>query len=290
VTARVLDGKRLAAEIRAEIAEEVQQFRLATGRAPHLAAVLVGDNPASQIYVRNKRAACEKAEVASSLLHLPPTTTQGKLLNCIETLNSDSNIDGILVQLPLPEHVDEHAIIESIDPNKDVDGLHPINLGLLASGRPRFVPCTPAGVQEILTRSQIDTCGAHVVIVGRSSLVGRPLALLLSQKSASADATVTICHSRTRNLAEHVRRADILVAAIGRPEFITGEMIRPGATVIDVGINRLDDGRIVGDVQFAGAAQIAGAITAVPGGVGPMTIALLLQNTLRAAKRRLRAR
>lgn len=284
MSARILDGKMIAAAIREEVAAETRLFFAAHGVTPHLAAVLAGDNPASHVYVRNKRAACERAGLASSLAILSADASQAELLETLARLNADPFVHGILVQLPLPNQIDEHAIVQAIDPQKDVDGLHPTNVGLLAEGRPRFLPCTPAGVQQILIRERIEIRRSHVVIVGRSNLVGKPLAMMLVQKADCADATVTVCHSRTRDLVEHTRRADILVAAMGQPEFVTGAMIRRGAVVIDVGINRRSDGRLVGDVHFQSACEVAGAITPVPGGVGPMTVAMLLHNTLQAAK------
>lgn len=284
MSARILDGKMIAAAIREEVAAETRLFFAAHGVTPHLAAVLAGDNPASHVYVRNKRAACERAGLASSLAILSADASQAELLGTLARLNADPFVHGILVQLPLPNQIDEHAIVQAIDPQKDVDGLHPTNVGLLAEGRPRFLPCTPAGVQQILIRERIEIRRSHVVIVGRSNLVGKPLAMMLVQKADCADATVTVCHSRTRDLVEHTRRADILVAAMGQPEFVTGAMIRRGAVVIDVGINRRSDGQLVGDVHFQSACEVADAITPVPGGVGPMTVAMLLHNTLQAAK------
>ena len=251
---------------------------------PSLTVVLVGADPASQVYVRNKRRACEKAGFESTLHELPETTTTDELLALIDSLNEDAGVHGILVQLPLPPGVDERQIVLAIDPKKDVDAFHPENVGLLFDGRPRFLPCTPFGIHQILLREEIPIEGADVVIVGRSNLVGKPMALMLAQKGAGADATVTLCHSRTRDLAAHTRRADIVIAAIGRAEFITADMVRPGATVIDVGINRTADGRLVGDVDTAGVSEVAGAITPVPGGVGPMTVTMLLENTLSAAR------
>lgn len=284
VTARILDGKRIAEQMQQEIATEAAALKLQTGVVPHLAAVLVGDDPASQVYVRNKRKACERAGLNSSLAKLPASTTQADLLAVIDRLNQDPSVHGILVQLPLPTALDERSVLLAIAPDKDVDGLHPVNVGLVAEGHPRYLPCTPAGVQQILIREGIRIAGAHVVIVGRSNLVGKPLALMLAQKADGADATVTLCHSRTRELGAHTRRADILVAAIGRPRFITADMVRAGTVVIDVGINRLPDGKLAGDVDFDAVAQVASAITPVPGGVGPMTVTLLLANTLKAAR------
>ncbi len=284
MTARLIDGKAIAATIRAEVTEQVRGFIAATGRAPGLAAVLVGDNPASQLYVRNKRRACSEVGITSSLHELPTNASQEDLLSLLAGLNSNPEVSGILVQLPLPRQIDEATIIRAVRPLKDVDGFGPESLGLLVAGHPRFLPCTPAGVQQLLIRSQVPIDGAHVVILGRSNIVGKPLALILMQKAAGANATVTVCHSRSRNLPELTRQADILVAAIGQAQFVRADMVRPGAAVIDVGINRLPDGRLVGDVDFDGVREVAGAITPVPGGVGPMTIAMLLSNTLQAAR------
>ncbi|MBX9653642.1 bifunctional methylenetetrahydrofolate dehydrogenase/methenyltetrahydrofolate cyclohydrolase FolD [bacterium] len=283
MVAKRLDGKAIASQVRSEIAEKAIKFLAREGMKPHLAAVLVGDDPASQIYVKNKRLACEKTGLESSLHLLPATTSQSNLLETVERLNADPSVNGILVQFPLPKSCSEREVVLAIDPLKDVDAFHPYTVGLIVDGTPRFLPCTPAGIQQILIREKIETAGKEVVIVGRSHLVGRPLSIMLSQKGPHADATVTVCHSRTPNLEQHCRRADILIAAIGRPEAITGSMIKPGAVVIDVGINRLADGRVVGDVEFESAVQVASAITPVPGGVGPMTIAMLLENTLKAA-------
>jgi methylenetetrahydrofolate dehydrogenase (NADP+)/methenyltetrahydrofolate cyclohydrolase len=247
---------------------------------PHLAAVLVGDDPASAVYVRNKQIACEKAGFKSTLHRLPASTAQAELLALVQSLNADPGVHGILVQLPLPKGIDTTLILDAVLPAKDVDGFHPENVGLMQQGRPRFLPCTPAGVMRMLQVSGIETSGKHAVVIGRSDIVGKPMAALLSQKGA--DATVTLCHSRTRDIGAYCRAADILVAAIGIPQFVKGDMVKPGAVVIDVGINRVND-RLVGDVDYLPAAQVASAITPVPGGVGPMTIAMLLANTLRAA-------
>ena len=279
VPAQVLDGKALAATIRAEIAAQVARHRDSTGRTPGLAVVLVGDNPASQVYVRNKQKATEAAGMRGSLIRLPGDVTEAELLATVDALNADPEIHGILVQLPLPPQIDDRLVIERIDPRKDVDGFHPENAGLLAVGRPRFVPCTPLGVRELLVASGIETRGAHVVILGRSQIVGKSLGLLLLGKGPGGDATVTTCHAASRNIEQYTRQADILVAAVGRPEWVRGDAIKPGAVVIDVGINRAADGRLCGDVNYAEAAEVAGWITPVPGGVGPMTVALLLRNT-----------
>jgi methylenetetrahydrofolate dehydrogenase (NADP+) / methenyltetrahydrofolate cyclohydrolase len=282
--ATILDGKQLAQTIQVEIKEQVADLTRRTGVVPGLAAVLVGENPASQIYVRNKRRACEQAGMASWQHELPATTSQDDLLRLIAQLNHDPQVHGILVQLPLPRHIDEGAIIRAVAPLKDVDGFGPESLGLLTAGQPRFVPCTPLGVQQLLVRNQIPVAGQHVVIVGRSNIVGKPLALLLMQKAAGADATVTVCHSRTPDVGAVTRQADIIVMAIGQAHFLKAGMVRAGATVIDVGMNRRPDVKTpVGDVDFAGVREVAGALTPVPGGVGPMTIAMLLHNTLRAA-------
>jgi methylenetetrahydrofolate dehydrogenase (NADP+)/methenyltetrahydrofolate cyclohydrolase len=283
VSATIIDGNRWAEVIRGEVAEQVRRVQTERGVTPGLAAVLVGDNPASQVYVRNKRRAAEKVGVRSSLHALPATASTAELLALVRQLNDDAAVHGILVQLPLPRQIDEPAIIDAVRPEKDVDGFGPVSLGLLAAGRPRFLPCTPHGVQQLLVRSGVPVAGARVTIVGRSNIVGKPLALLLMQKAAGADATVTICHSRTKDIAECTRAADIVVAAIGQPRFLDAAMIRPGAVVIDVGINRVGD-KLIGDVDFESVRQVASAVTPVPGGVGPMTIAMLLHNTVLAAR------
>lgn len=283
MTARRLDGTSLSQKLRGEIATEVADFRSLTGITPHLVAVLVGEDPASAVYVRNKHSACEKVGMKSTVQRLPATTTQAELLALVDQLNHDRDVHGILVQLPLPKSIDPQAILDAISPLKDVDAFHAENVGLLSQGRPRFLPCTPHGVRQILIHNEIVTSGAHVVILGRSDIVGKPLAMMMVQKGAGANATVTICHSQTRHLSDITRQADILVAAIGVPEFVKAEMVRPGATVIDVGINRVGD-KLVGDVAFQEVEQVAGAITPVPGGVGPMTITMLLKNTLLAAR------
>jgi len=276
-----IDGKAVAARVRAEVAGAAAGLR-ARGVAPTLAVVLVGDDPASAVYVRSKTRAAREAGVDVRDHKLPATTTQAELEALIAGLNADPIVDGILVQLPLPAPLDADAVIRALDPDKDVDGLHPISLGLLAQGKPGFVPCTPSGCMRLLREVGAELSGARAVVIGRSLLVGKPIALLL----ANASATVTLCHSRTRELADEVRRADVVVAAVGRPEMVRGDWIRPGAVVLDVGINRTADGKLVGDVEFAAAAARARAITPVPGGVGPMTIACLLENTVRAARRR----
>ena len=290
MSAKVIDGSQLAAEVRAEVAAGVQELSARTGVTPGLAAVLVGEDPASAIYVRNKGRACQEAGILSKTFHLGVTTSQEQIMGLVQELNADTRFHGILVQLPLPPHLDERQVLLAMDPNKDVDGLHPLNGGRLLEGHPRFVPATPAGVQQMLIRSGYDPSGKHVVICGRSNIVGKPLATLLAQKAPGANATVTICHTGTADLAAMTRQADILVAAMGRPKAITADMVREGAVVIDVGINRVEDPttrsgyRLVGDVDFEGVSQRAAAITPVPGGVGPMTIAMLLVNTLRAAQ------
>jgi methylenetetrahydrofolate dehydrogenase (NADP+)/methenyltetrahydrofolate cyclohydrolase len=290
-TQRVLDGKALSATIRAEIALVAAERKAAGLRPPGLGVILIGDHPASLSYVTAKTRACREVGFHAVQHSLPANVTEAEVIRYVRAYNDDPAIHGILVQLPLPEQVREEAIIEAISPLKDVDGFHPMNAGLLARGTPRFVPCTPLGVVELLKRAGIETRGKHVVIIGRSNIVGRPLAALLSLRGPGGDATVTVAHSLTKNLAEIARSADILVAAIGRPRFVTAEMIRPGAVVIDVGINRIDDPtapkgtRIVGDVDAAALREFASAYTPVPGGVGPMTIAMLLRNTLESAQR-----
>ena len=290
MTAKILDGKALAAEIRGEVAASVAEMQLKHGVTPGLAAVLVGDDPASAIYVRNKRRACEDVGMVSDTFELPADSTNEQVLACVRSLNTDPRFHGILVQLPLPDQIDERLIIESLDPAKDVDGLHPLNVGKLVQGRADFVPGTPAGIQQLLVRNGHDPAGANVVICGRSEIVGKPMALLLMQRADGANATVTVCHTRTKNLADITRQADILVVAMGRPKAITADMVKDGAVVIDVGINRVEDTsrkrgyRLEGDVDFDAVSEKASAITPVPGGVGPMTIAMLLVNTLTATR------
>lgn len=281
MSATILDGKTLARQIQQELSEEVADFLQNNGIVPGLAAVLVGDNPASEVYVRNKRQACQRTGIESQLHRLPDTCTQEELLKLIAQLNRDESVHGILVQLPLPRTIEPARILQAISPLKDVDAFHPENVGRLVQGRPRYLPCTPHGVQQLLVRNQVPIAGRHVVIVGRSDIVGKPLANMLMQRGV--DATVTVCHSRTRNLAEITRQADILVAAIGQPRFITADMVRPGAVVVDVGINRTSEG-LCGDVDFESVRQVASAITPVPGGVGPLTVTMLLYNTLAAAR------
>jgi methylenetetrahydrofolate dehydrogenase (NADP+)/methenyltetrahydrofolate cyclohydrolase len=278
MTAAVIDGRAVAQALRARIAAEVAGLPW----RPGLAVVLVGDDPASAVYVRNKDGAARAAGIAAQTIRLPAATEEAALLAVVARLNADPAVDGILVQLPLPPQIRAAAVIASLDPAKDVDGLHPVNVGLLADGRPGLAPCTPRGVMALLRAAGVELRGARVAVLGRSALVGRPVASLLT----AADATVTLAHSRTRDLAAECRRADIVVAAVGRPKLVRGDWIGPGAVVIDVGINRLADGSLVGDVDFAACAAVAGAITPVPGGVGPMTIACLLENTLLAARAR----
>ena len=288
--ATLLDGARIAAEVRGEVAAEVREMQVRHGVTPGLAVVLTGDDPASAVYVRNKGRACQEAGMASETFILPEETTQQELLDLLARLNRDERHHGILVQLPLPPHIDEEQVVRALDPAKDVDGLHPENMGRLVLGSPLFPPCTPAGIQQLLLRSGYAPDGKHVVICGRSSIVGKPLALLLVQKREGANATVTVCHTGTPDVPAVTRQADILVAAAGRPNTITADMVKSGAAVVDVGINRVDDPsrkrgyRLVGDVDFAGVSEVAAAVTPVPGGVGPMTIAMLLSNTLRAAR------
>lgn len=283
--ALIIDGKALAAEIRSETAAEVAAFVAAGGPTPCLAAVLVGENPASQVYVRNKQRSCEKAGIESRLIRLPDSTTEDELLQTVADLNSDAGVHGILVQLPVPEQINADRVLRAIDPAKDVDAFHPENVGLMVQGQPRFLPCTPHGVLQMLRRSGVPTVGKHAVVIGRSDIVGKPMAVLLAQRGW--DCTVTLAHSRTPDLAAVCREADIVVAAVGRPRMVGGDWIKPGAAVIDVGINRLSEaegGKLVGDVDYDAAAEVAGWITPVPGGVGPMTVAMLLHNTLEAAR------
>lgn len=282
--ATILDGKALAAVVEAEAAAGAEDLLRRHGVRPGLAAVLTGDNPAGRIYVRNKRRACERAGLASWLHELPQDATTDQLLGRIARLNADPAVHGILVQLPLPKQIPEGVILRAVRADKDVDGFGPENLGLLAAGEPRLLPCTPHGVQQMLVRSGHDPSGRHVVILGRSTIVGKPLALILLRKAPGCNATVTVCHSGTRDLPALTRQADILVAAIGQARFVTRDMVKPGAVVIDVGINRLPDGALTGDVDFEAVQEVAGAISPVPGGVGPMTIAMLLHNTVTAAR------
>ena len=278
---KIIDGRAIAATLRQQIAADTEQLK-SRGITPGLAVVLVGEDPASRVYVSMKEKACAQTGIYSDEHKLPAQTTEAQLLALIDELNRDERIDGILVQLPLPGHIDESKVLEAISPAKDVDGFHPYNVGRLVTGKPLFQPCTPYGVMKMLEFSGVDLTGKEVVVVGRSNIVGKPVALMCLAKHA----TVTLCHSRTRDLAEQVRRADVVIAAVGRPEMIKGDWIKEGAVVIDVGVNRVGEKKLVGDVEFAAAAERASAITPVPGGVGPMTITMLLYNTLESAKRR----
>ena len=278
--AKIIDGKAISAQIREEIAEKVKLYNEKTGLRPGLAVIIVGENPASQVYVRNKKKACEQVGFNSWVYEMPESTTQDELNALIDKLNGDHGVHGILVQLPLPKHLDEEEVILRIKPEKDVDAFHPYNVGRITIGDPQFLPCTPAGIMELLKRSNIEISGKECVVIGRSNIVGKPMALLLLAENG----TVTVCHSRTKNLKEVCRRADILVVAIGRADFVTADMVKEGAVVIDVGMNRNAEGKLTGDVDFASVSEVASYITPVPGGVGPMTITMLLQNTLTAAE------
>ncbi len=278
--ATIIDGKKISATIREQIKKDTESFKNATGITPGLAVILVGENPASQIYVRNKAVACEAAGFYSRVIRLPGDTSEAELISQIEELNCDDMIHGILVQLPLPAHINEQKILNLIDPGKDVDAFHPVNVGHIMTGDFRLLPCTPAGVMELLKHSDVDVCGKKCVVVGRSNIVGKPMAMLLLH----ANGTVTVAHSKTKDLAEVTKDADILVLAIGKPKFITADMMKPGAVVIDVGMNRDADGKLCGDADFDGCFDKVSAITPVPGGVGPMTITMLLKNTLTAAQ------
>ncbi|HEX6633995.1 MAG TPA: bifunctional methylenetetrahydrofolate dehydrogenase/methenyltetrahydrofolate cyclohydrolase FolD [Usitatibacter sp.] len=280
MSARLIDGKAIAQELRGELAIRVARLR-GEGVVPSLAVVIVGEDPASQVYVRNKTFACEAIGMRSQTHKLSADTTQAQLIAFVERLNDDGTVHGILVQMPLPAHLDKHAVIEAICPDKDVDGFHYLNVGKLAAGDPALYPCTPWGIMKILEHEGVAVEGAHAVVVGRSNIVGRPMVMML----LNAGATVTVCHSKTQDLAALTRQGDILIVAVGRPRMITGDMVKPGAVVIDVGVNRLADGTLAGDVDFDSAAQVASRITPVPGGVGPMTIAMLLANTVRSAER-----
>jgi methylenetetrahydrofolate dehydrogenase (NADP+)/methenyltetrahydrofolate cyclohydrolase len=290
MTASLIDGKAISAAIKTEVKASAVLLRERRGIIPGLAFILVGENAASQVYVRSKGKACEEMGFYSVTENLPASTSETELLSLIERFNRAPQIHGILVQLPLPPHINEHTVIEAIDYRKDVDGFHPVNVGRLVIGLPGLRPCTPAGVQELLVRSGHDPAGKHVVVVGRSNIVGKPVLNILLQKQQGANAVVTVAHTGARDISSYVRQADIVIAALGKPEAITGEMLKPGCVVIDVGINRIPDpaaksgSRIVGDVHFASASSVASAITPVPGGVGPMTIALLMKNTLLAAE------
>jgi methylenetetrahydrofolate dehydrogenase (NADP+) / methenyltetrahydrofolate cyclohydrolase len=291
MSARIIDGKAIAEKIKKEIALEVAAMIDADVKAPHLAAILVGNDPASETYVASKEKACHAVGITSTTYRLPASTTEQELLDMIDFVNNDDEIDGFIVQLPLPEHIDPNKVIERIDPVKDVDGFHPKNIGRMQIGMPSYLPATPFGIVELLKRSGINMDGKHCVVIGRSNIVGTPLSILLSRKSDYGNATVTLCHSRTKDIALFTKQADVLIAAIGQPEFVKAYMVKPGAVVVDVGIHRIDDAealkgyRLVGDVDFKGVSEIASAITPVPGGVGPMTIVSLLHNTLQASKK-----
>ena len=286
---KIISGPEVSAEIYGELRERIEKLK-SEGTTPGLAVILVGDDPASQVYVRNKGKKCEELGMHSETIVLPKETTEEELLARIDALNKDPSIHGFLVQLPLPKHIDEDKVIEAIDPSKDVDGFHPMNVGRMLIGKPGFLPATPAGVQQMLVRSGVETAGKHVVIVGRSNIVGKPMAALLVQRGFGADATVTIVHSKTKDLASITRQADILIVAIGKPRFVTADMVKDGAVVIDVGTNRIDDpthpkgSRLVGDVDFDNVKEKVSAITPVPGGVGPMTICMLMANAVKAAE------
>jgi methylenetetrahydrofolate dehydrogenase (NADP+)/methenyltetrahydrofolate cyclohydrolase len=290
MTAKIISGKKIAEEMRAEMKKEIEKLKSKHNLVPGLAVVLVGENPASVVYVRNKKKSCEEIGVNSIEHKLPQDTPEDDLLALVDKLNNDDAVHGILVQLPLPKQIDENKVLNKIMPSKDVDGFHPFNVGRMLVGDPIFLPCTPHGVQQMLVRSGAKVEGSHVVIVGRSNIVGKPVAAILMQKAAGANATVTVCHSRTKNLPEVTRLGDILIAAIGVPEFVKADMVRDGAVVIDVGVNRVEDKskpkgfKLVGDVDFEAVKEKASAISPVPGGVGPMTITMLLHNTIRAAK------
>lgn len=287
---KIIDGNCLSGQVKSEIIDSVKRLKMETGRSPGLSVVLVGDDPASAVYVRNKQRGADEVGILGKTILMPHSSTENEVIRVVNELNSDSTCDGILVQLPLPDHIDEGRVTLSIDPLKDVDGLHPFNAGLLAAGKPRFVPATPGGIVQMLLRTGNDPSGKHVVILGRSNIVGRPISNLLSMKGQGGDATVTVCHSRTKNIEELCRSAEILIAAIGIPEYVTSNMVSDGVVAVDVGINRVGAPnrkrgyRLVGDIDFLGVSQKASAITPVPGGVGPMTIAMLLSNTLLAAQ------
>ena len=298
MTAEIISGKEVAKTIRAELKEEVAELKEKHGIVPGLATVLVGENPASVSYVTAKNKSCKDLGMNSKQHTLPADTSEEDLLKLVDELNNSHEIHGILVQLPLPKHIDENKVLYAIDPDKDVDGFHPVNVGRLVIGEELFPPCTPAGIQELIVRSGTPSEGAEVVVVGRSNIVGKPISIMLLQKKAGANATVTVCHTRTKDMAAHTKRADILIVAAGKPKAVTAEMVKPGATVIDVGVNRVgekpskkDPNRMVaileGDVDFEAVKEVAAKITPVPGGVGPMTITMLMKNTVRAAKLRL---
>lgn len=288
---KILDGKALSNTIKEEIAEEVQKIKAAGGNIPHLAAVLVGEDPASQAYVRNKVRSCEKVGFESTLIRKDSSISEEELLEIVRDLNETEDVDGFIVQLPLPDHIDEEKVTLAIDPRKDVDGFHPVNFGRMAQGMPSYIPATPLGIITMLERYNIETSGKHAVVLGRSNIVGTPISILLSRKAKTGNATVTLTHSRTHDLGAELKRADIIIAAIGVPKFVTGDMVKDGAVIIDVGINRVEDAsrksgyRLVGDVDFEEVAEKCSYITPVPGGVGPMTVASLLLNTLKASKK-----
>lgn len=290
MTAELIDGKRIAADVRAEVAEGVAEIKARHRVVPSLKVIQVGDDPASVVYVRNKQRAAAEAGMEAEDVRLPADVTQDELLGRLRSINEDGRVHGVLVQLPLPAHIDKDDVIDALAPEKDVDGLHPVNMGLLAEGRHRYLPATPAGIQQMLLRSGYDPAGMHVVVCGRSDIVGKPVAMLLMQRRAGGNATVTVCHTRTRDLPSITRQADILIAAMAQPRFVTADMVKEGAIVIDVGVNRVEAPerksgyRLVGDVDFDSVSEKAAAISPVPGGVGPMTIAMLLQNTLTAAR------
>jgi len=288
---KLIDGKALANTIKEEIAVEVTALKKAGGKTPHLAAVLIGDDPASAVYVRNKVRACEKVGFKSTLVRRDAKTTEAEVLEIVQQLNEDADIDGFIVQLPLPKHIDEEKVNLAIDPKKDVDGFHPMNVGRMALGLPSYLPATPFGIMQMLDRYDIETSGKHCVVIGRSNIVGTPMSILLSRKAKVGNCTVTLTHSRTKNLKAETLRADIIIAAIGRPDYLTADMVKEGVVIIDVGINRVDDAsrkrgyRLVGDADFEGVAPKSSFITPVPGGVGPMTITSLLMNTLKSSRK-----
>lgn len=290
MSAKIIDGKAIGAAVRAEAGQLGKEFTDRTGVCPGLVVVIVGSNPASQVYVRNKHKACRELGFFSEIRELPETVTQNEIESALDQLNNDTRVHGILLQLPLPKHLNEDALLLRIRPEKDVDGFHPVNVGNLSIGIPAPVPCTPAGIRQMLLHENIETAGAFAVVIGRSNIVGKPVAQLLMNRGPGGDATVCVCHSRTKDLPAIIKQADIVVAAIGMPRFVQGDWIKPGATVIDVGINRIEDAstksgtRLVGDVDFEAAEKVAGAITPVPGGVGPMTIAMLMRNTVDCAR------
>lgn len=289
LTAWIIDGRAIATQIRAELVTRIDALK-SRGTTPRLAAVLVGDDPASAVYVNAKKKAADELGMGSEIIRLPASTTQAEMAALVRELNGRRDLHGYIIQSPLPHGLNEAVLVDLLDPRKDIDGFHPYNVGTMTLGGGTLLPCTPAGILELLIRSNIATSGAEIVVLGRGNIVGRPLSILLSRKGRSGDGTVTLCHSRTRDLAAHTRRADILILAMGQPEMVRGEMVKPGATVIDVGINRIDDPtatkgyRLAGDAHFPSVSEVAGAITPVPGGVGPMTVAMLMQNTVLAAE------